>query len=93
MTLNEIASQLEMLSIKNLFNHEIRPKGWIKMCLDTHFIRGESDRPFTAEIAMRDRFWWLVKVYKVPNVPNCYDYYIPETREENEALWKSLWDN
>lgn len=92
MTLNEIAKQLESLTIDNFFNREKMPRHWIGNQLNTHFVRGKSNRPFVVEVALPDG-WWFVKVYKVPNVPNCYDYYIPETREENEALWKSLWDN
>ncbi len=92
MTLHDIASQLHNLSVDGFFNgeqftrteleHAIR--AWMRGC-ETNKIKNT----FVLEIALRDGRW-LMTITKFANTPDGYDYYIPDTREQERRLLEQL---
>lgn len=91
MTLREVSNQLYDLSLDGFFNHQKVTRDWVYDVLNTFLVRaGGNPKKHVMEIALPD-CWWLVTVYKYPNGE--YDYSIPDTEEENDAVWSSLFES
>jgi len=82
MTINEVSNQLFSLSVGGYFNREkftrTRLRNQIAALL-------REPGVITLEIALPDG-WWYFNIFRYPD--NCYQYVIPETREQ-EAHIKS----
>ena len=88
MTITEIAKQLNELTIAHYINGEKftykRLETYIRKMLAT------SDS-FILEICMGDGRW-LTKIRRYGNKADQYDYFIPDTREQEEKLKKELYE-
>ena len=87
MTIKEIANQINDLSVAGYINGIKMSKSDIKTMF-TKMLSGNSTN-YIFEIALPDGRW-LAEVYRVPNLDNMYDYYIPDTREQEDRLFEKL---
>ena len=84
MSIKEITTQLYDLSIAGYFNREKFTKARLETYINTMLRTGDS---LIMEVALPDG-WWLCEVQKVNGAG--YDYYIPDTREQETALKRKL---
>ena len=91
MTLHETAQSLHKLAVGGYFNHEKFSLGRLESMLKSLFKAGalKLGNSVAIEIAMPDG-WWLCKVIHYNNRPDGFDYYIPETREQEARIWSAL---
>lgn len=83
MTLREVSSQLYSLSVAGYFNGEKFTKSQLTEAM-SHWMR--TRKSYIGEIALPDGRWF----FEVTNYGGGYDYYIPETRQQNDALRNRL---
>lgn len=89
MTFTELTDQLYSLSVASpmgRFNAVPESnKAWIKSYLYTIFVRsGSNTDKAIIQISLPDGQWYC-KITKFAE--GQYDYYIPETREQNARIW------
>ena len=87
MTKNEVLKQVYDLSVNGNFNHENK---WSFNKFKKYVDEALKKRSITVmEIELPDS-WWFIAIGKTPKNNNGYfwDYYIPETREEDNRLRK-----
>ena len=84
MTLHEVSSQLYSLSVAGYFNHTKFSKTQFTNAMKS-WMSGQK-KSIIMEISLPDGWWY----FEVINYGSGYDYYIPETREQNDRLFKKL---
>ena len=88
MTLREMIKQVYYLSVNGNFNHE---SGWslskFKRYLAEKF-KDDNRETVIMEIELPDGWWFMeIKRMKINSYHwDCWDYYIPESREDNDRL-------
>ncbi len=85
MTLHDVSSQLYALSLDGFFNHERFTMKRLHDTLTAHMREAQFNaipNTFVMEIALPDG-WWFFTVNKYGAE---YDYWIPDTREQEKAL-------
>ena len=94
MTLHQVAEQLYDLSVDGFFNHEhFTKQQWeekLKMAFRPEAEPRALGNRLVQEIALPDR-WWLFYVVRYSDAPDGFDYWIPDTREQEEALAAELY--
>ena len=89
MTLHDVSSQLYTLSLDGFFNRERFTKKQLHDALAAHMREAQFNtipNMFVMEIALPDG-WWFFTVNKYSAGASAgYDYWIPETREQERAL-------
>lgn len=92
MTIHEISTQLFNLSVDHHFNGERFTKRQLEFYIANAMRNSDNlkirDR-FVMEIHLKDGSW-LFTVNKFSNESDGFDYYIPDTREQEARLWESL---
>lgn len=83
MTLTQVANQLFDLSVAGYFNSEKFTRSQFCEALKHWLLTGDS---VIMEIALPDGHWH----FEVVNYGDGYDYYIPETREQDARLREKL---
>ena len=81
MTIKEIAHHLHSIAVSD-------QQSPTKLQLTTYLseiFRGNDTKSFIFELALPDG-WWHCKIVKYADRPDGYDYYIPETREQEKRL-------
>lgn len=89
MTLRETTTQI--ISLSNVLNGEVRSRAWLERYVREMFSPGHGPLKLGDSIAMLialpDGEW----VFTIDRCANSeWGYYIPETREQEQRLWKSL---
>lgn len=92
MTLHEISTQLHSLTLGGFVNgekftrHELESnlRRWMRDC-EHKKIRNSH----VVEICLMDGRW-LCEIHKFADSPDGYDYYIPDTREQEQRIWDAL---
>lgn len=94
MTIREIANQLYDLSIDGWFDREQFTRSELEQRIRSQF-RGEVGFavPHTMlfEIALPDG-WWLFTITHFGDKADEYGYCIPETRDQENKLWRQFVD-
>ena len=87
MTLRETTAQIHSLS--NVINGETRSRAWLERYVKKMFSAGglKLGDSLSMMIVLPDGEW-LFTVDRCANGE--WGYYIPETREQEQRLWKSL---
>lgn len=89
MTLREVSSQLFHLSVNGGFNRERFTAKKLLDVLTAHMQEAQFNplpNTFVMEIELPDG-WWFFTVNKYGDDSNDYDYWIPDTREQEQKLW------
>ena len=92
MTLHEITKQLFHLSIDNHFNGEHFTRQEFKHYIINMMRTSESLKirnTIVMEISLADGSW-LFAVNKFADTSDGYDYFIPDTREQEAQIWRQL---
>ena len=92
MTIREISSQLFSLSVGGFFNREkfTKPRLENQLSSFTRKIAGFGvGSKYYMEIALPDGWWYFI-VTKYADRADGFDYYIPETREQESAIKNGL---
>lgn len=86
MTIHEVASSLHGLSVGGYFNGERFTVSRLENQIAALF-RGtpKGGNRLVFQIALPDG-WWYFNVSRFADRPDGYDYYIPETREQEERV-------
>lgn len=88
MTLRQTTDQIFKLALGGYINHEkYTADRFYRQC---RALLRNGTTTLTFEIALPDG-WWFFEVNKYADRPDGYDYFIPETREQEEKLfmrWK-----
>lgn len=92
MTIREVSKQLFDLSLGHFFNDE----KWTRDQL-AHYIANMFREPeglklknrIVMEICLRDGRW-LFTIDRFSDEPDGFDYWIPDTREQEARLWAEL---
>ena len=88
MTIYDITQQLHSISLAGYFNCEKRSVEWLRTYIQSMFRAGGDS--LIMEIAMPDGRW-LFEVHRWTERGGAqYDYYLPETREQEDRLYKKL---
>ena len=87
MTIKEVATQLYNLSVDGHINGEKFTKSQFIDAVRA-WMHGNY-KSYIGEIYLPDGIW-LFKITKWADRPDGYDYYIPDTKEQNDALWNKL---
>lgn len=92
MKIEEVAKQLHSLSVAGYINREKFTLERLTNQLKTFCGREEVDFPvgrkYVLEVAFLDGWWWCY-VAKYSDAVDGYDYWIPDTREQEKAMMKS----
>lgn len=91
MTLHNIASQLHSLSDGRI-NGEHFTKAELERALQMWMRNSERNaikNAFVLEIVLRDGAW-LAEVTRFADSPDGFDYWIPDTREQEARLYEAL---
>lgn len=87
MTKGEVLKQVYDLSVGGNFNHET---GWsfskFKSYVAEKF-NSEKRQSIIMEIELPDG-WWYLSILKIKD--GLWDYYIPDTREENDSIYNEI---
>lgn len=86
MTLTQVSAQLFDLSLLGYFNGEKFTKEQITNAIKHWMATGKS---YIGEIALPDGRWNF-EIVRYSDKADGFDYYIPETREQNERLAQKL---
>ena len=88
MTIHEISDQLHSISVGGYFNREKFTSGRLRNYIEAMTRTSDS---VIMEIALPDG-WWFFKVYRyrVERGRFQYDYYIPETRDQELPIKNEL---
>jgi len=91
MTIREISSQLLHIAIDGRINGEKFSKAGLERYISTMFRGGDLKlgNAIAMEINLRDGHW-LFTVERFSNEADGFDYYIPDTREQEDRIWKRL---
>ena len=92
MTLHEITKQLFSLSTDNHFNGEHFTRHVFKRYIINMMRTSETLKirnTIVMEISLADGSW-LFTVNKFADTPDGYDYFIPDTREQEARIWRQL---
>ena len=85
MTFNEMTKQIYDISHKHHINHETKKLIQFRKELKSYFDQATRlPTQIAFEMEMRDGYWYCVAIKSAWG----YDYYIPETREDEERLKK-----
>ena len=90
MTIREITTQLYDLAV----GHTLNGKTWTKQELE-HYIRTmftgslKLDNAVAMEISLPDGKW-LMTIDRFSDANDGFDYYIPDTREQEKRIWDAL---
>lgn len=87
MTLKEVSTQLYNLAVGGYLNGEKFTKTQFIDAVK-HWMRG-GHKKFIGTICLPDGEWYY-RINQYADRPDGYDYYIPDTKEQNEALWDEL---
>ena len=90
MTLHETAKSLYNLSVGGFFNREKFSFSQFENYVKTLF-KGtpKLENRVVIEIALPDG-WWLCEVIRYSDCADGYNYEIPETREQEQRIYKAL---
>lgn len=88
MTKTEVINQVYDLAVDGFFNREKFTKNEFKDAMNRWLTN--TDR-IVIEIALPDG-WWHMEVYRLPDRTgrNMWDYYIPDTREQEDRILDNL---
>lgn len=92
MTITEVTKQLFDLSADNRFNGERFTRQELKHYITNMMRNSETlkiQNRIVMEINLKDGTW-LFTVDKFSDTPDGYDYWIPDTREQEARIWKRL---
>ena len=91
MTIHEIATQLHRSSLGGHFNGEKFTKQELEHYIHNCFSKGllRLENRLVMEIRLRDGEW-LFTVDRFSNSTDGFDYYIPDTREQENHIWTLL---
>jgi hypothetical protein len=91
MTIHEISNQLHHLSVDGFFNGEKFTKQELEHYIHNCFSKGllKLENRLVMEIRLRDGEW-LFTVDRFSNSTDGFDYYIPDTREQENHIWTLL---
>lgn len=92
MTLHDIASQLHDLSVDGCFNGEHFTRAGLETAIRMWMRNPEHNKiknRYVLEISLQDGRW-LMTIDKISDSADGYDYYIPDTRDEEGRLWDLL---
>ena len=91
MTIHEISNQLHALSVDGIFNGEKFAKRELEHYINNCFEKGslKLKNRLVMEINLRDGKW-LFTVDRFSDSVNGFDYYIPDTREQEAHIWELL---
>ena len=88
MTIYELSQQLHSISLNGYFNGEKRSVKWLRAYIQSMFRAGGNS--LIMEISMQDGRW----LFEICRWSECggfqYDYCIPDTRAQEERLYKKL---
>ena len=84
MTLKDVTNSIINISVGGYVNGEKFSKTRLYNYLNAMF--RANDDPDFIRVEMPDG-WWYTKVYKVHNLKGFYDYYLPDTREQEKELF------
>lgn len=87
MTVKEVAKMAYDLSLGHYINGEKYKSSAEFYRTLTHWM--QSGDQYIAELCFPDGRW-LCKFYKVPKIKNCYDLFIPDTREQEQTLYMQI---
>lgn len=86
MTITSITNQLFTLSLGGFFNGE----KFTRQQLNHHIANAmRTGDKYIMEIALPDGKW-LFQISRWSDKPDGFDFFIPETREQETHLWKTL---
>ena len=85
MTLNEVTNSVYNLSVAGYFNGEKHSREWLHNYIKT-FTRSIG-KSYIFEISMPDGRWFMSVVQYAAGE---YDYYIPDTRDQERLLKQKL---
>lgn len=91
MTIHEISNQLHALSVNSFFNGEKFTKRELEHYINNCFEKGslKLKNRLVMEINLRDGKW-LFTVDRFSDSVSGFDYYIPDTREQEARIWELL---
>ena len=87
MTKGEVLKQVYDLSVGGNFNHE---NGWSFSKFKTYVaekFNSEKRKSIIMEIELPDG-WWYLSILKIKD--GLWDYYIPDTMEENKMIFNEI---
>ena len=86
MTLNNVVNNIYDLSVNGHFNGEHFTKKQFSDAVK-HWMCSSNE--FILEAELPDGYFYI-SIFKYDNKSDCYDYYIPDTREESDKLLEKL---
>ena len=92
MTLHDVSSQLYKLTLGGFINGEKFTKRQLDTALAMWMRHPENNKiknTHVLEICLRDGRW-LCEITKYADNPDGYDYFIPDTREQEQAIIDKL---
>lgn len=91
MTLHDIATQLHKST-----NGRVNGENFTRQALESNLRRwmrncenNKIRNSVVVEVAMPDG-GWLCEIHKFADTADGYDYYIPDTREQEQRIWNAL---
>lgn len=88
MTLHEVSSQIYNLTLGGFINGEKFTKRQFESAVARWMRDADHNKiknAFVLEVCLRDGRW-LCEILKYADRPDGYDYYIPDTREQEQVL-------
>lgn len=95
MTINNIINNLYSISIDGKFNGERFTKTGFSNAVKNHWIYNNGElisKELYLEISLADGDW-LMKIFQYRDSNDGWDYYIPNTKEEEKKLYDELLKN
>ena len=86
MTLHDVSNSIFNITVDGIINGEKFSRREFVDCVDLWF--RNTDKYFITAVLPDGE--WLIKIYKVKNFDDMYDYDIPDTREDEQDLWFEL---
>jgi hypothetical protein len=89
MTIKQACTQLHGLSVDGYFNGEKFTAERLAKMAEPLFRDRPAPSQVIYQIALLDGWWWF-SINKYSDLPDGYDWTIPETREEEKKLYNRL---
>lgn len=92
MTIHEITNQLHSMAVDHRINGEQVTKQWLESYLNRMMRNADQNKirnSVVMEITLRDGNW-LFEVSRFSDAPDGFDYYIPDTREQESRIKERL---
>jgi len=89
MTVKEIASQLMDISVDGVFNGQKFTVWELQWYIENMFRSELGADKLVMQITLPDGLW-MFTVNRWGDGEDCFDYVIPDTREEEDRVWSDL---